>query len=294
MTNESRAQGKSFSGLLPFLTAAFAIAIFVGDASTQTEIAVGVLYVAIVLMAARFCGPRGVALVGAGCVGLTLLSFFLTAHEREFEGLTNTFLSIAAIALTTLLVVQNQSAEVRLREQANLLSLTHDAIFVRDLDGTVSYWNRGAEQLYGWSAEEAVGKTTHVLLKTIFPVPLEDIKAEVLRRGRWEGDLVHTKKDGTQIIVASRWELRQQEPGRPPTALEINNDITERKHAEDQIRKLNEDLENRVSERTRELEVVNKELEAFAYSVSHDLRAPLRHMAGYAELLQKSASSVLD
>ena len=179
-------------------------------------------------------------------------------------------------------------------QQASLLNLTHDTIFVRDMSDVITYWNRGARELYGWTAEDAVGRRTHDLLQTIFPAPLEEINAELLRSGRWEGDLIHTKLDGTKLIVGSRWALQRNAQGQPDAILETNNDVTERKRAEGEIRKLNEELEQRVIERTGDLEMANKELEAFAYSISHDLRAPLRHMAGYAELLQKNASSVLD
>ena len=102
-----------------------------------------------------------------------------------------------------------QQAEAALREQANLLNLTHDAIFVRDMNGTVKYWNRGAEELYGWPAEQAVGRVILELLKTIFQVPLEQIEEEVIEAGRWEGELVQTKKDGSQVVVASRWSLQR-------------------------------------------------------------------------------------
>jgi PAS domain S-box-containing protein len=148
--------------------------------------------------------------------------------------------------------------------------------------------------LYGWTAEQAIHKRTHELLQTVFPAPLEEINAELLRTGRWEGELVHTRGDGTKVITASRWALQRENSGNPVAVLETNNDISERKRAEEEIRKLNAELEQRVTERTAELKATNKELEAFAYSISHDLRAPLRHMAGYAELLQKNASSVLD
>src|SRR6266540_6364858 len=175
-------------------------------------------------------------------------------------------------------------------QQASLLNLTHDTIFVRDMSDVITYWNRGAQELYGWTAEEAIGKCAHQLLQTIFPMPIDEIRAELLRAGRWEGEIEKTKADGSQVVVASRWSLRQDERGRPIAILETNNDITERKRTEEAIRKLNEDLEKR----TAELQAINKELEAFAYSISHDLRAPLRHMAGYAELLQKNAASILD
>ena len=175
-------------------------------------------------------------------------------------------------------------------QQASLLNLTHDTIFVRDMSDVITYWNRGAQELYGWTAEEAIGKRAHQLLQTVFPVPIDAIRAELLRADRWEGELEKTKADGTQVVVASRWSLRRDEQKRPVAVLETNNDITERKRTEGEIRTLNAEL----AKRTTELEAMNKELEAFAYSISHDLRAPLRHMVGYTELLQKNASAILD
>ena len=187
-----------------------------------------------------------------------------------------------------------KQAEEELRKQAELLSLAHDAIIVRDPESRITFWNPGAEKTYGWTAAEAIGKVTHELLQTTFPGPFDQINAMLLRTGRWEGELIHTKRDGTRVVVASRWSLRRDEHGAPAAILEINRDVTERKQAEEEIRKLNEELEQRVIERTGELQAVNKELEAFAYSVSHDLRAPVRHIAGFTELLQKHAEAVLD
>src|SRR5580704_754377 len=175
-------------------------------------------------------------------------------------------------------------------QQASLLNLTHDTIFVRDMQEVITYWNRGAEELYGWRPEQAIGKSSHELLRTVFPSPLDDIQAEFLRTGRWEGELKHTKADGTEVVVSSRWSLRRDEQEQPVAVLETNNDITVRKRREQEIESLNQEL----AKRSTELEAINKELEAFAYSVSHDLRAPLRHMAGFAELLRNSAAASLN
>jgi PAS domain S-box-containing protein len=175
-------------------------------------------------------------------------------------------------------------------QQASLLNLTHDTIFVRDMSDVITYWNRGAQELYGWTPEEAIGKQAHELLHAVFPVPIDSIRGELLDSGRWEGEVEKTKSDGTRVVVASRWSLRRDDQMRPAAILETNNDITERKRREQEIRTLNADLEKRGTE----LAAINKELEAFAYSVSHDLRAPLRHMVGFTELLQKNAAPVLN
>ena len=175
-------------------------------------------------------------------------------------------------------------------QQASLLNLTHDTIFVRDMSDVITYWNRGAQELYGWTAEDAIGKNSLQLLQTVFPAPVDDIRAELLRTGRWEGELKKTRADGSQVVVASRWSLRRDEQARAVAIMETNNDITERKRREQEIQGLNVEL----AKRSAALEAINKELEAFAYSISHDLRAPLRHMSGFTELLQKKAAAVLD
>jgi PAS domain S-box-containing protein len=147
---------------------------------------------------------------------------------------------------------ERKRAEQMLQEQANLLNLTHDAIFVRDMDGVITYWNRGAEALYGWTAEQAKGKLARELLKTVSSVPRDRIMAELLSNGRWEGELQRTKKDGAQVVVASRWSLQRDARGTPVAALETDNDITERKRAEEErerLRQLEADIAriNRVS-----------------------------------------------
>jgi PAS domain S-box-containing protein len=182
-----------------------------------------------------------------------------------------------------------QEVAVRTR-QASLLNLTHDTIFVRDMNDVITFWNRGAEELFGWTAEQAIGKRSPELLRAVYPAPIEHIRAELLRTGRWEGEVEKVTADGTPLMVSSRWSLQRDPQENPVAILETNNDITQRKQGEREIRELNVEL----GKRTTELEVINKELEAFAYSISHDLRAPLRHMVGFTELLQKNALAILD
>jgi PAS domain S-box-containing protein len=226
------------SRALAVIGTAIAIGVFILDTITPREVGIAVLYVGVVLLSARFLQKRGVMLASLGLMALTVLSYSLSEHRISPEiALSNRLLSLTVIGVTAFLAVQSQSREMVLREQAGLLDLTHDTVFVRDMNDVVTYWNRGAEELYEWKRGEAVGKITHQLLQTIFPMPLEDIMAELLRTGRWEGELVHTKKDGTRAIVASRWSVQRDIRGHPVGILETNNDVTERNQAEDALRR---------------------------------------------------------
>ncbi|MBI3476298.1 MAG: PAS domain-containing protein [Acidobacteria bacterium] len=120
------------------------------------------------------------------------------------------------------------------KEQARLLDLANDAIFVRTARDRISYWNKGAERLYGWTKAEALGRLTHDLLRTKFTVPLSAIR-EV---EHWQGELLQVKRDGTPIVVASRWTTLRNREGEFDGWLEINTDITARRNAEDAARRL--------------------------------------------------------
>jgi two-component system sensor kinase FixL len=256
----------SASILPPVIAGLFAIAVFVVDTITPLDIAIAVLYVVVVLMASNYFQFRGVLLVSMGCLALTVLSFLLTHGFTTDAALARCLMSVAAIGATTLLALKNQSANTALRERARLLDLTHDTIFVRDMNDVITYWNRGAEELYGWSVGEAVSKVSHQLLKTVFPMPLKEITGELLRIGRWEGELIHTKRDGTRVTVSSRWALEHDERGRAISIMETNNDITERNQVQEALRRTQAELAhvNRV--------MTLGELTA---SIAHEVNQPL-------------------
>ncbi|HEY3597927.1 MAG TPA: ATP-binding protein [Paraburkholderia sp.] len=142
---------------------------------------------------------------------------------------------ISSLAITALVRHVRTLGEVQ-REQARLLDLTHDTVIVRDMGGVILYWNRGAEEMYGWKKREAVGQIIHSFLKTRFPTSLEEMTAQLLRTGRWDGELIHTRQDGTELVIASRWSLQRNGGGRPLATLETGNDITARKRAEEALR----------------------------------------------------------
>ena len=220
------------SRFLVVATGLLALAIFIVDTATPFGFAVAVLYVLVVLLAASFYRRRGALLASAGCMFLTVLSYFISHGTGFVEApLARAFMSLSAVGVTTFLALRYQSAVQALRAHAALLDLTHDTVFVRDMNDVITYWNRGAEEQYGWRREEAVGRVISELLQTHFPEPPEKILAGLLRTGRWDGELVHTRRDGSRAVVSSRWALKRDERGRPKTTLETNNDVTAEKHA---------------------------------------------------------------
>jgi PAS domain S-box-containing protein len=164
-------------------------------------------------------------------------------------------------------VTERKRAEQVLSERAKLLDLSNDAILIRDGSDRITYWNKSASELYGYSREEATGCVTHELLHTEFPESLERITEQLNRDGRWAGQLIHRRKDGSQILVASRWALNRDDVGNRNCVLETNNDITQQKQleselrgSEERLRVLANELENKVRVRTHQLEQRNAEV----------------------------------
>lgn len=129
---------------------------------------------------------------------------------------------------------QLEQTTEQLANQAKLLDLANDAIIVRDGGGVAVYWSHGAERLYGWSKDEALGKEPHELCHTQFPIPL----ASILAQDHWEGELQQRRRDGSRITVASRWTTLRDNDGKPMAWLQINTDITAWQRAQQAARNL--------------------------------------------------------
>jgi PAS domain S-box-containing protein len=174
--------------------------------------------------------------------------------------------------LGVVLVFRNSSEqrqrEQRLAEQARLLDLAEDAIFVRDMQDRITFWNKGAQESYGYSASEVTGRIPHELLQTEFPEPLKKINEALHRDSRWSGELVHTRRDGTPITVNSRWALERDAHGRPVSILETNNDVSDRKQAEEALR------------------AADSHKNQFLATLAHELRNPLAPITNSLQILR--------
>ncbi len=184
-------------------------------------------------------------------------------EENEIEFFEGTFEDIT----------ERKKASQRIREQAELLNLAHDAIVVRDLDDRIEFWNRGAERLYGWTADEVRGKRICALIYQDEQAFLT-AKDELLRTGEWRGELHHVCKDGRKIVVNSRWTLVRDEAGVPQSILAIYTDVTDQKKLEAQFL------------RSQRLESIG----TLAAGVAHDLNNILAPILLVAPLLRGDLS----
>jgi PAS domain S-box-containing protein len=162
-----------------------------------------------------------------------------------------------------------------LQRHAELLDLAYDAIIVRDTDGRITFWNRGAEEVYGWDREEALGRASYELLNPRGDRSFEEIEREVVEQGHWEGELRETRKDGSEITVASRWAAQKDVEGRPMAFLETNSDVTEQVRLGQQLRE------------TQKLEAIG----TLSSGIAHDFNNILAAVIGFAELALGKATA---
>jgi PAS domain S-box-containing protein len=191
-----------------------------------------------------------------------------------------------------------QAAEDGLQKErmirAAIVEFSEDAIVSKTLDGIITSWNQAAEKMFGYRSEEIIGRSVCLLIPSEHQAMEESLLAAI---GRSESVKLHeterVRKDGGRITVSVTISPIRDNAGRVVGASKIARDVTERKQAEQEIRRLNADLERRVVERTAELTTANRELDSFSYAVSHDLRAPLRAMCGFSQALIEDYGSQL-
>jgi PAS domain S-box-containing protein len=244
-----------------------AAAIFTFDTFAPVDGAVAVLYVVVVFIIGRSHRPNDIVAAACGCLFLTTASYALTHGFGALDASSlRAFVSLSAIAIASFLAWRNQSATAMLAKQAQLLELSHDMIFVREIGGAITYWNGAAEQTYGWTRAEALGKLSDDLLGTLYPSGRAEIEENLLRSGRWNGELVQTTRAGGTLTVASRWALQRNRRGSPVAVFETHTDITERTRARQAMLEARAELAHATRVST---------LGELTASIAHEVKQPL-------------------
>ena len=200
-------------------------------------------------------------------------------------------------------ITERKKAEAATEKQAELIDLSPDAIIVRKLDGVITFWSAGAEKLYGWSKDEAIGKDINKLLMTELPQSLDDIQNKLKKEGKWSGEVVHICKDGVKLVVQSYWLAKFGSDGKIIEMLESNVDITQRiemqlKLEESAIRleEYANQMENLANQRAAQLRDAERlaSIGATAGMVGHDIRNPLQAITGDVYLAKIELASTAD
>ncbi len=228
-----------------------------------------------------------------------------TGHPHEIElvydadGIQGWFRNMTVklgdgIAVSFFDITERKHNEEKLSYQAFLLDTISDAVYAIDKELCVTLWNRGAERLYGWTAAEALGKRVTELLQTDSTPEVAQARiAAIDARTRSHFEAVHRNRAGEPLYIDATASAICNDGGATTGYVVVNRDMTARKRHEQELEELNASLEQRVRERTAELERSNRELDQFAYVASHDLKAPLRAISLLAEWITNDAAPVL-
>ena len=212
-------------------------------------------------------------------VGLLTLDYGGAEHlytSEELE-LTGAVANLIATIIERDQLLRHQAELLASNQQmAELIALAHDAIIVRTPESIITSWNQGAERMYGWTEQEAIGQESHTLLQTRFPYSRDVTYNLLTLHGQLEVQLTHVRRDGTQVIVESRQVILKNESGQTSAILEINRDITERDRMQ---REREEAHANELA-----LREANRRMDEFLGIVSHELRTPLTTIKGNVQL----------
>ncbi|MCW4018206.1 MAG: PAS domain S-box protein [Candidatus Bathyarchaeota archaeon] len=183
-----------------------------------------------------------------------------------------------------------------MHEQAVLLDLSPDAIIMRTIDGTISFWSTGAEKLYRWTKEEVIGQNIQAILQTKFPENLESITSKLKEKGHWSGEIIHHTKDGHEIVLQSYWLAKFDKNGNVLEMMESNVDVTDRKQMQTKLEEYTAHLEELVQERTKQLKDAERlaAIGETAGMVGHDLRNPLQTVTGETFLATEELKQMPD
>ncbi len=214
---------------------------------------------------------------------------YVQLHDRFYEVYAWRADKANHVAILATNITERKKVEEDIARQAELIDLSPDAIVVRKLDGTITLWSKGAEKLYGWTKDEAIGKDINTLLKTELPQSLEDIQDKISEQGKWSGEIIHVCKDGSKLVVQSYWLGKFGSNRQIFEIMESNVDITDRiqlqvKLEESAVRleeyaNQMEELANKRAEQLKDSERLAT-IGATAGMVGHDIRNPLQAITG--------------
>jgi len=181
-------------------------------------------------------------------------------------------------------ITERKKAEEQIRYQANLLENVNDAIIAADLNYRITSWNKAAEKMYGYKAEEVIGKEISEVVKVEFPgLTREQVRQILQEKGFWQGEAIHYNRFGEKIYVSSSLSIIRDINGNPIGTVGINRDITEQKKAEEKLKLYAEQLEIA----NAQLQELNKLKSEFLANTSHELRTPLNSIIGFLNLIKE-------
>lgn len=217
--------------------AVLACGIFLVDTFTSIGSAIAVLYVLVQTLTGESGNRQAIWTTSLVCAALTLASFFYVhGISAEFQTVFRLLFSLAANLVTCALLLRRSNDRQVLEAQARLLELTSDAILLRDRNGRITYWNKGAEALYGWTSAEARGRLVHELLGCDLRHSRAIAEQQLAETGYWSGETTAKTRGGREIAVFSQWRVEQDRQGTVRTVMETGIDISQQKEAEAALR----------------------------------------------------------